>query len=631
MSILGFIKRRVVSEPDRLLATLFAGIGFSVLVLTLLGGKSFVIQASIVAFPSILYLGLSKRRKELKQLTNFPIVFLAPAFLGVLGTGVLAYLYSLFDVTLGVVIIALSGVILMIQICLMGSARSIAHRALILGEIFFISLALRLLPSLSNPGFPGSDPWSLSTTSVKILETGRIMPFFTYGEFPIYNILISMGSIVGSFDVRVATILMVGFAESLSVFFVYLMAKWVWGHSTGLIASFFYALTPSSIFWGAYPIPMSIGITFFIFLTGLLLQSAKSDSALPYHSLGCLLVVTIVLTHTITSAIMIVILVTMSLSTYLLKIRYRLSSLQDMLLRGVPKFNVIAILAFLSTLAYWVYVATGFFSQTSVTLASILGVYYPKEFTIQAYVVPVSLIKMFFEDLGLITLYSLAVVGLFLAFSRGETKRAFIILTITGTFYGVSVLLPFLGIIYGQTILTERWEPFLFAFLVCLSARALQYIRSCFSIRTAVAVFAIIGVLIIPSVVSYNPENLGRYFSPIFFLSSELNVAEWAEGHVSSRDIASDLRYSVVLGKGTKDFGHQIISGDITQVVTSLPNTDLLVSKYSFQGGRIVVPIERKTFGWGGVTLELPYNLDSFLDSPYYNRFLSNGVVTFYG
>jgi len=624
-------KRHLISEPDRLIAAVFAMIGLSGLTLTLLGGRSFVIQASIIAFASILYLVLSQRKKEKTQPTSFPAIALAPVFLGVFGMGVLAYLYLPFNVTLGLAIISFSGTLILVQICIMDPVRIFGHKALILAETFLLSLFLRLLPSLSNPGFPGIDPWGLSATSVEILKMGRAMPHSTYGDFPIYNILVSVGSIMTSIDARTSTLLMIGFAQAFSIFFVYLVAKAVWNYNVGLIASLFYALTPSSIFWGAYPIPMSIGITLTIFLTGLLLQSAKSGSSLPYRSLACLLVITVVLTHTITSVIIIVILVAMALSTYLLKLTYKPLSSQDILLRSTPKFNVIAILAFFSTLAYWVYVATGFFSTTAVSLASILGVYYPKDFIIPSYVVPVSLIKLFFDDLGLITFYSFAVVGLFLVFSRGETKSAFFILAMTGVLYGVSVLLPFLGIVSGSSILLERWEPFLFAFLVCLSARALQYIRSRFSIRTAVAVFVIVGVLMIPSVVSYNPENLDRYFSPTFFLSSEISAAEWTKGCLSSQDIASDARYSVVLGREAKDFGHQIISGNITQVVKSLPNTVLLVSTYSFRGGRIIYSYERETLGWGGATLKLPYDIDSFLDNPYYNRLFSNGIVNSYG
>jgi len=287
----------------------------------------------------------------------------------------------------------------------------------------------------------------------------------------------------------------------------------------------------------------------------------------------------------------------------------------------------------MSTLTYWIYVATDFFSTSAFTLSSILGVYHPEEFIIEAYVVPVSLIQVFFEDLGLITLYFLALVGLFLALSKGEAKNAFIILTVTGAIYGVSVILPLTGIMSRGTILAARWEPFLFAFLVCLSARALQYLRALFSVRAAIALFAIIGVLMIPSVISYSPQNLDRNFSPIYWLSSELTAADWAKGHLSSQEIASDSRYSVVLGLEAKDFGHMIISGNVTHVAESLPNTALLVSTYSFQGGRIIIERarDRKTFGWDGVALKLPYNLDSFVDSPYYNRFFSNGVVNSYG
>jgi len=624
-------KKYLTNKSDELVAIVFSVVGLLGLILTLLGGRSFVKETIIVAFSSILYLALSRHKKEKTQSTDHSITAFALAFLGVLGMGVLVYLYSSFDVTLGAVIIALSGVILMIQICLMDSARFLAHRALILGEIFFISLVLRLLPTLTNPGFPGIDPWVLSESSAKISETGYVRSYFAYAIFPIYNILVSMASIVSSFDIRVATLLMIGFTESLSVFFVYIIAKCVWGHSSGLIASLFYALTPSSIFWGAYPIPMSIGITFVIFLTSLLLQSAESDSALPYRSLACLLVIVIVLTHTIASVIMIVILVVMALSVYLLEIKYGLSPFQGMLLKRIPKFNVIAILAFSSTLAYWTYVAYSFFSSTVITLASVLSLYYPKESIIQSYVVPTSFVKVFFDDLGPTTLYTLAMVSLFLVLSRREAKSAFFILAITGTLYGISVLLPLLGIVSAGTILPERWEPFLFAFLVCLSARALQYIGSRFSIRTAAAVFAIIGIMIVPSVVSYNPENLDRYFSPIFFLSSELVAADWAKGYLSFQDIASDVRYSVALGREARDFANYIISGNVTYVVKSLPNTILLVSNHSFQGGRIICSYERETLGWTGATFKLPYNIDSFLDNPYYNRFFSNSIVNSYG
>ena len=625
-------KKHLISEPDRLIATLFTGIGLLGLTLTLLGERSFVIQASMIAFPSIFYLALSKQKKEGSQQARFPAMILVPAFLGILLIGMLVYLYSLSEFTLGLSIISLSGVIILIQICLMGSALLFRQKSLVLLEIFLLSLSLRLIPSFSNPGFPGIDPWVLVTSSNQILEMGHILPYFTYADFPIYNLLVSVGSLVTFADVRTTTLLLVGFIEAFSIFFVYIIAKAVWNSSTGLLASLFFALTPSSIFWGAYPIPMSIGITQAIFLTSLLFQNVKSNhSKRAYRSLACLIVAVTVLTHTITSTIIILVLVAMTLSTYLLKYRDKLWSSSDMLMRNIPNFNVITVLALLSTLAYWVYVATSFFSTTVITFASILGVYYPKEFIPESYVLPVSLIDLFFNDLGLIALYSLAMVGLFLALSREGAKSAFILLIITGALYGVSVLLPLVGIVSGGVILVERWEPFLFAFLVCLSASALQYIKSRFSIRTAVVIFAIIGVLMVPSVISYSPENLDRYFSPIFFLSSELAAADWAKGHLSSQDIASDARYSVVHGKGTKDFGHQIISNNITQVVSSLPNTVLLVSAHSFQGGRIIYSYERETFGWGGATLKLPYDINSFLNNPYYNRFFSNGIVNSYG
>ena len=623
----GLLKQSFTERPDMLIAFVAAVIGLVGLTLTLIGKGSFIIQASIIAFPSLLYLILSRHKKggDIPKV-DFPVMSLFPVFLGIMCVGVLLHLYVPSNAMLGISIISFGGVIILVQIHLMG----FKHKTLVIAETFLLTLLLRLLPSLSNPGLPGSDPWALSSTSMEILETGHVLPSSAYGNFPIYNILIGEGSIISSIDVRTSTLLMIGFAESFSIFFVYLIAKEVWDYRTGLIASLFYALTPSSIFWGSYPIPMSLGIPLFLLLTGLLFKSIGSDLALLYRSLACLVVVLIVLTHTITSVIAIAVLVGMSLSMYLTKIRSRLPSFKDMA-KGIPSFNVIALIALTCTLVYWIYVATGFFSGIAVTVSSILGVYYPKETFIQSYVVPSTLMKMFFDDLGMITLYSLAVVGSFLALAKRETKNALTILTITGVLYVISVIFPSIGIVPSGTILAERWEPFLFAFLVCLSARVLQFIRSSFSFQTVMIIFIVVGLLMIPSVVSYAPENTGRYFSPIYFLPSELDAASWATSHLSSKDLASDGRYSVVLGKGTKDFGHQIISGDIMNVVKAFPNTALLVSKYSFQGGRIIVHKERETFGWSGATLKLPYDLDSFLNDSYYNRFFSNGVVTLYG
>jgi len=621
-------KRHLIDDPDKVIAAIFAVVGLSVLTLTLLGGKSFVIQASMVAFPSILYLVLSRGRKTIWTTSvSFSIQTLAPVFVGMLGIGTLIYLYS--DVMIGVAIISLSGITIMVQICSMGSAWTLGHRVLVLVETFIVSLALRLLPSFSNPGFIAGDPWSLSTTSIEILETGHMMPSFIYADFPIYNILISIGSTVSSLDVRVSTLLLIGFAQAFSMFFVYLVAKRVWGCGVGLVASFFYAVTPSSVLWGVNIIPMSLGITLTIFLVVLLVLGLGSNHTVSYRSLAVLLVAAIILTHSLTSAVMIMILIAMSVSTYLLSLWEKLKSFQHGL-KNNPKFNIMATLAFVFTLTYWTYVATMFFSTSAVTLFSILGVYYPKETFIQSYIVPVSLLKVLIEDISLISLYSLAVMGFFLVFSKGETKNAFLLLTITGAIFGVSVLLPFMGVISGSTMLAERWEVFLFAFLVCLSARALYYVQERLSIRTALILFIVVGALMIPSTVSYNPENLEKHSRPCYFLSSELFAVNWVKDHLTYQGVASDSRLMFALGAETKTFGHPIISGNITYVIESLPNSVLLVSAYSFRGGRIEVLVKRETFGWGGATLKLPFNIDSFLDNPYYNRYFSNGIVSSY-
>jgi len=621
-------KIHLIDDPDKVIAAIFAVVGLLVLTLTLLGGKSFVIQASVLAFPSIMYLALSRSRKTTWTTSaTFPIATLTPAFFGMLGIGTLVYLY--YDATAGVATISLTGVFIMVQILLMGSAWTLSHRVLVLVETFIVSLALRLLPSFSNPGFIAGDPWVLSTTSIGILETGRMMPYFSYADFPIYNILISMGSMVSFLDVRVSTLLLIGFAQSFSLFFVYLIAKRVWDCGVGLVASFFYAVTPSSVLWGVIPIPMSLGITLTIFLAALLVLGPESNHAKSYRSLAVLLVATITLTHSLTSAVMVLILIAMAVSPYLLSLWKKLESSQHGL-KFSQKFNTIAALALVFTFTYWTYVATTIFSGSAVTLFSILGVYYPKETFIQSYIAPVSLLKVLIEDLSLILLYFLAAMGLFLVFSKGETKNAFLHLTITEAIFGVSVGLPFLGITSGSTMLSERWEAFLFAFLVCLSARTLYYVRGKLSVRTALILFVIVGALMIPSTALYNQENLEKHWRPSYFLSSELFAGKWVKDHLTYQDVASDSRLKFALGTETKNFGHQIISGNITYVIESLPNSVLLVSAYSFRGGRIEVPVEREVFGWGGANVKLPYNIDSFLDNPYYNRYFSNGIVSSY-
>lgn len=222
------------------------------------------------------------------------------------------------------IVVALLSALIAVEIGVLNSSNNSATYCILL-QILILAAVVRWSPYFAFPGFMGVDPWVHSFGVQHILDRGYVFTDLDivqlynfipthnplvrfYSSFPNMHILISEVQLLNSFpSLKHAFAFSIGLFEILSILFVFIMADRIFlDRKRASLASLLVAMSNWHIRWGWWIIPMTMGLAFFALLLYLCPFDYVHLNQRKYTAIFFFVFAIIVLTHTISTLIVVV-------------------------------------------------------------------------------------------------------------------------------------------------------------------------------------------------------------------------------------------------------------------------------------------------------------------------------------
>ena len=342
-------------------------------------------------------------------------------------------------------------------------------------KVLLLSFVLRCSAYFIS-GYPvGSDPWVHSQYIYYFTENGRlIVPggFMSYYvSYPISHLLAVISGFITNLGIKESWFI-IGVALIVGSIFVYLIVRFVTGDEhIALLSLLLLNFFDSHIQWSAQIIAMSLGIVLYSFILYLFFKSIYWKAAHRYvsSSILFLLMFLIIWTHTVSSFIMLVTLVTILLSTFIYRILYEKKDIQ------IPLSFLVITGIFFCTLLLTKWFDPQYMFSKSVTLRLIDSVSTEASF----------LGKLSFSNitgnwlelynvLGLIMYVFFGITGAFYCTSKKRiTWPVFSLFVVGVVLFFICYAFPVMGM---QNIVPDRWPAFaIVSFVLFVSAGFLSF------------------------------------------------------------------------------------------------------------------------------------------------------------
>ena len=336
------------------------------------------------------------------------------------------------------------------------------------------------------PGLPISDPWAHALLTNYIQTTGHVIPTqylmsWTstqyaeyYGAFPFTHIIVSIFCTVTSLPYKVSLTLSIGFFEVISPFYVFLISRKIFHDlRISFFATLFAGINTWHVLFGTDMIPQSLGLSFFI-LAIYLFIGRKME--IPSTIALLVVLLSITLSHTVSSFILFVVVVALFLS----KVFFQALTKRKTNKAELGRINLkMVLLIFVLVFSYWM-LFSNFFDQRIVSLVRSIeassGIVYP---AVRSY------FHFEVDQIGIYIFYVLALIGLFIWLRQKKTLLRF------GVMFAILALAFF---VYGslvtgvQSILPERWFAFIFLIVALIASEGLVTLVKLLNRKKALAI-----------------------------------------------------------------------------------------------------------------------------------------------
>ena len=390
------------------------------------------------------------------------------------------------------------------------------HRGVILGQVVLFGLILRVAGLYAAPGYIGIDVWThVPNWSQAVLEAHSLAPMSgeKYYASPLFHLLVVSSSMLFDAPLRIATNLVTGLAMGLSVVLVYATASLFTSPRWAVFATAAFTVLSYVIEWGLNLFPTSLGLVFFLAILYSLMRILYTDYGATDFLLVVFFSVAVILTHQISSFIMLVFVGSALLAKLLLRFEF-LQPEQSSAIYFSPQdtVNVTGLLvfdlglitfmwsltpyhgaSFLETTFIFLYdtaVRSGGFLNLAGAGGQVATGGAERQVGLLASVV------RYTDVLGFLLLFALTVVGSLYLLRRRNVSHAGVT-----TILSVVVMLAFVfGFpLFGiRTFVPGRWFAFVAAPMVILGAIGLGYLTEEASPGLALAV-VLVFVLVFPA------------------------------------------------------------------------------------------------------------------------------------
>lgn len=356
---------------------------------------------------------------------------------------------------------------------------------LVLAQVVALAAVIRFAAILTTPGYVGIDIWTHVPTWADAIRDSHSLSVIAdekYYASPLYHLLVVTGSLLMAVTLRHALFLTVGIAMPLSILFVYATTKLFADARWATFAAAVFGLSASVIEWGIHLIPTSLGLVFFLAVFYSMVRILHPTYGRRDLALVVFFSVAVILTHQISSFIMLVF-TGAGLAAYLL-LRFGpfAWSTGQLAIRPRDSVNLTGLLAFDLGLITFMWSLTpyrggsfletiaSYFRETLVSEAGFLALA-SEEPEAGTELPPPSLLAEvigYVDVAGLLLVLFLTVVAGLLVLRREFVSHA----TLTATVATVGMLIfvfgfPLLGI---RTFVPGRWFAFVMAPMAVLGA-----------------------------------------------------------------------------------------------------------------------------------------------------------------
>ncbi|MFC1964855.1 hypothetical protein ACFLWG_02480 [Chloroflexota bacterium] len=338
---------------------------------------------------------------------------------------------------------------------------------LILFGIFILSLSIRASAFWTFPTIPGIDSLYHAAVVKDYVVQGNMSEYISnisgqnyYYSMPMMHMNVAMTQILTGVDYKAAMFLGTGLPLLLSTVFVFLIGRWLANAQVGLLAMLLLSLSDYQIMWGSENIiAMSFGISLFMIIMYVLIVHGNT-SKVSMIALTILLLVTLILTHTISTFIMCCFLVMAMIGLYIYKFLYHDCNQQGrslltpklvllyivlMLFHGMFIYKLNENMSFLAKMAVWFYTSITGDAELLVTRA-------PYVATEIGWLGPILNIS------GYLLLLLFGIIGCLLWLSwKHNSKTKIGLIAALVVMIGLPLLFPLFGI---TNIQPSRWPAF---------------------------------------------------------------------------------------------------------------------------------------------------------------------------
>jgi hypothetical protein len=490
----------------------------------------------IVAVGCILYLAAVRQNEDERTLPvlSTPAAMVLPSIVTVgMALMVLATALQGARTSLFFAISAVVGTLLFGQILF--TSDNDFHRGIILFQIVLFALVFRLLALYATPGYIGIDVWTHMAELSSAIYEERSLGAISYDKHfaaPFFHLFVVAAAVVYDVSLRIGLFLSLGLAMPLSILLVYAAANLLVPSRWATLAAGLFAVSSHVALWGIHLIPTSMGLVFFLAIVYALLRVMRIEYTGRDFGLMIFLSIAIILTHQVSTFILLVLLGAAFLAQVVFMIGpLGLSEVHSRVLETRKPVNLVGLLVFNFGFAIFVWSLTpfredsflgtvlGWFGETLSESAGFLSLASPgatgeeeepgaaaeTTTTLLDQVVP------YINELGFLMLFGFTLVGcLYVVHRRRAEQSVFTLMLGTGVMLFFVLGLPMFGI---RNFIPTRWFAFLFALMAILGTIGLRTLSRNLSPAPVLAIMLVVALIFPGAMMVASNSNIDN---PVF-------------------------------------------------------------------------------------------------------------------
>lgn len=424
---------------------------------------------------------------------------------------------------------------------------------LVLLQVLSLAFVVRFTALYLTPGLVGIDSWSHIYDYADAIRAGHSLGAIgdtKYFAAPLYHLLVVTAAEVLRVSLRQGLFLSMGVLMTLSVLFVYATARFFVPVRWALFGATMFAVSDQVIRWSIHIIPTSLGLFFFAAIFYSLSRLFYTESPRRNVALVVLFSVAIILTHQVSSFIMLVLIGAGVLAQFAVQLsaRWGLGPLAPDDVDEVENVNLLGVLAFDLGLLVFMWSITPYgddsFLQTvldwlALTLANsarFLNLAGPSgggggggDPTLLAE------IATYLDAGGILVLLFVTVLGSLVALRRSRARqRAYTLVGAIVIMLAFAFVLPLFGI---RTFLPGRWFAFLHVMMVVVGVVGLHYLSRTLPREAAIALVLVFAA-IFPAVMLMSVS--GTRDNPV--VTGERTRYAYTESELAAVQTIGDIR-----------------------------------------------------------------------------------------